>query len=280
VADPTGRETYPAPGPATRALLAPLREAPSHTAVLTDFDGTLSPIVRLPDEARPAAGAAHLLSQLVARFAVVAVVSGRPVDFLANHLVSVDPDSGPRPAPLLVGQYGLERSVPGGGIEVEPAAAEWTPVVAEAVVHLRHVLPAGVLVEAKGLAVTVHWRTVPDAEEAAVAAASVEAGRSGLVAHPGRRSLELRPPLDVDKGSVVRSLVTGCSAAVYFGDDLGDLPAFAALHHLADDTPMVTRCVAVADQESDPLVLESADLVLASPGEVLGVLRWLADPAG
>ncbi len=132
------------------------------------------------------------------------------------------------------------------------------------------------MVEGKGLAVTVHWRQAPEAQEWAAGAVASESERSGLRAHPGRMSIELRPALAVDKGSVTRSLVEGYSAACYLGDDLGDLPAFAALADLTARAGMPTVSVAVVDAESDPEVIEAADLIVSGPDEALALLEWLA----
>jgi trehalose 6-phosphate phosphatase len=82
--------------------------------------------------------------------------------------------------------------------------------------------------------------------------------------------------LAIDKGSVVRSLLRGCTAACYFGDDLGDLPAFAALAEATAEDGTATVAVAVADDESPPEVLEAADVVLRGPGQALAALEWLA----
>jgi trehalose 6-phosphate phosphatase len=280
--EPTRREATD-PGPAVRTALAPLLVQPAATAVVTDFDGTLAPIVVDPYEARPLAGAAETLALLARRFAVVAVVSGRSVSFLEQFLIVTGPGSDGEPASSaaghrihLVGLYGLERLGEDGRITVEPQAEHWRPVVVEVAAKLRMDAPAGVLVEPKGLAVTVHWRHAPEAVDWVVSAVDSEVERSGLRAHPGRLSVELRPPLDVDKGSVVRGLTESCEAACYFGDDLGDLPAFAALAALSSDVGMRTVSIAVADQESDPLVSESADVTLAGPSEALGALAWLA----
>ncbi len=70
--------------------------------------------------------------------------------------------------------------------------------------------------------------------------------------------------------------MAGCSAACYLGDDLGDLPAFAALEHLASVEGLTTVSVAVVDSESAPEVAEAADVVLGGPLEALNTLRWLA----
>jgi trehalose 6-phosphate phosphatase len=264
-----------------RLALAPLLTDPSASSVISDFDGTLSPIVDRPELARPLPGTPELLARLARRFATVAVVSGRPASFLWEHLSVRDGQvaAGTASAPRFVGLYGLEYARNDGRVTPDPQASAWRPVIDQVVERLRSSAPAAGLVEAKGLAVTVHWRTAPDAEAWAVAAVASEAERTGLRAHPGRCSLELRPPLSIDKGSVLRGLVEGCRAAVYFGDDLGDLPAFAALAEASAEQGMTTVAVAVADTESPPEVLEAADLVLASPAEAAVTLEWLAEEA-
>ncbi len=129
------------------------------------------------------------------------------------------------------------------------------------------------------MAVTVHWRRAPEAEGWVTQAVAAEVERSGLRAHPGRLSVELRPPLDVDKGSVVRDLVGPLSAACYFGDDLGDLPAFEALAVLRTQG-LHTVSVAVVDVESDPTVAATADLTVSGQREAVDALAWLATASG
>jgi len=265
------------PSPGVRAALAPLLSHPESTAILTDFDGTLSPIVKNPYEARPLDGAAEVMASLARRFAEVAVISGRSVAYLEEHLVPAEPsDRGHRVR--LVGLYGLEQSWGDGRITVEPGAEAWHRVIDAAVVALQEGAPEGVLVEPKGLAVTVHWRRAPEAEGWVTEAVAAEVERAGLRAHPGRMSVELRPPLDVDKGSVVRALAGSCSAACYFGDDLGDLPAYAELAAMRD-RGVVTVSVAVLDDESDPRVAAAADVTMSGQRAALGALAWLAQAA-
>ena len=107
----------------------------------------------------------------------------------------------------------------------------------------------------------------------------------------GRRERELRPPLDVDKGSVVRALVAEhdddgervepLRAAAAFGDDVGDLPAFAALSTLQQaDGPLRTAVlVAAVDTESPAAVADAADLSVAGAAGAVALLRDLADAA-
>ena len=156
----------------------------------------------------------------------MAVVSGRPVTFLARAL------AGAGPSVRLFGVYGLEW-LDGGEVRVAPEAEPWLAPAAEVVAAARRAAPPGVGVEAKGPALAIHWRRAP---EAGAWAAGLRRGlgqRTGLVLQPGRRALELRPPLAIDKGQVVERVAAGCTAACFVGDDAGDLAAFAALDRLA-----------------------------------------------
>ena len=197
------------PGPSglprgAAALLAPLLVDPTATALITDFDGTLSPIVVDPAAARPLDGVPDLLDRLARRFGVVAVVSGRPAGFLVEHLTA-GPVAGASRVHL-VGLYGMEEAGPDGSVRLADGRHPWLPVVAEVADPARGRRPGGVLVEVKGAAVTVHWRRVPEAEAWVAGQVAEAAARTGLVRHPGRASVELRPPLGIDKGTVVRDL--------------------------------------------------------------------------
>ncbi len=247
--------------------------SPAATVVVTDFDGTLSPIVVDPAAARPLPGAPALLHGLAARYRRVAVVSGRPVAFLAERL-----GAAARPSSRLVlsGLYGLERWEAGRVVEA-PEAAAWRPVVAGAVRAARAADLGGADVEDKGLALTLHVRAVPEAAPVAEQWARNEAARTGLVVHGARRSVELRPPLEVDKGRVVDDLVAGAGAACFLGDDAGDLPAFDALDRLAAQGGASTVRIAVRSSESPPELLARADVVVDGPGGALGLLHRLLD---
>ncbi|HVC70074.1 MAG TPA: trehalose-phosphatase [Acidimicrobiales bacterium] len=252
-------------------LMEPLWAAPVTAAVLTDFDGTLSPIVADPGLARALPGAPDVLRRLAEKFAAVAVVSGRPVTFLARQLAAAGP------AVRLYGVYGLEWWDE-GEVHVVPEAEPWVARAAEVVAAAVGQAPPGVGVEAKGAALAIHWRRAPEAGAWAQAFAEDWAERTGLLLQPGRRALELRPPLSIDKGQVVEAVAGHCSSACFVGDDAGDLPAFAALDRLARRGVDVVR-VAVADEESPPELVEAADVVIAGPVEALALLDRIATVA-
>jgi trehalose 6-phosphate phosphatase len=253
-------------------LLVPLAQAPERSALCLDFDGTLSAIVDDPRAARPLPGVPDLLARLARRLGLVAVISGRPVSFLQSAL-------GPPAGVRLVGLYGLEQIDPDGTRDVAPDAAPWEAVITEVVDLARAEAAPGVYVEPKGLTVTLHWRNAPGEAEWVAGFAARQAEERGLQVHRGRRELELRPPLAVDKGTVVRDLTVGYDAVAAFGDDIGDLPAFAALAELASAGVAVAR-VAVVDHESPAVVAEQADLTVDGPAGALALLEQLARAVG
>jgi trehalose 6-phosphate phosphatase len=207
-----------------------------------------------------------ILGRLAEKYARVAVVSGRPVSFLLDRLGDVR-------GVILSGLYGLERARD-GIIDVIPEAAHWRDVVKEVADAAEAAVPAGVGVERKGLAVTLHVRTAPQHAGWVEAWTADQALRTGLIAHPAKMSVELRPPVEADKGRVVTELAAGLDAVCFVGDDRGDLPAFAALADLAAEG-VQTLAVAVSSEEAPPELLAAADVVVAGPEGALALLRAL-----
>lgn len=253
------------------AALGPLRLDPLRSAVLTDFDGTISPIVADPAAARPVEGAVQVLHGLARRYARVAVVSGRPASFLADRLDLASRSSGL----VAVGLYGLEETDGSGPVRTIPLIEPWRPVVAEAATRAEASVPGGVTVERKGASVTLHWRRAPEAGPEAAAIARVIATELGLELRPGRKSVELTPPVGVDKGVAVEELCRGLAGALFVGDDLGDLAAFRALERASAATGMWAVRGAVVSDEAPPELLAAADLVLAGPTGVVAMLETL-----
>jgi trehalose 6-phosphate phosphatase len=242
--------------------------------LLTDFDGTLSPIVSDPASARLADGARAALERLVGRLAVVAIVTGRaPLD--ARRMTGVD-------GLLVAGNHGTEwlepgRSTPDPAPELLSVRAALDGLIA------RVPLLEGVSVEDKGLSATVHYRSAPDPDTARDAIASAMAGGApGIEQRAGRMSIELRPVGLGDKGSAVRTIVErfGLRGAVVMGDDVTDLDMFAAIGELRADGRLRAAIIGVggADRDVPPEVADAADVVLASPEEAARLLAALAEP--
>ncbi|MCQ0023292.1 trehalose-phosphatase, partial [Streptomyces somaliensis DSM 40738] len=139
----------------------------------------------------------------------------------------------------------------------------------------------GTWIEEKGRAFAVHTRRAADPQgsfDALTGPLADLAARHGLVVEPGRMVLELRPP-GADKGRALLEHVreTGAQAVVYAGDDLGDLPAFAAVEELrAAGVPGLLVC---SGSDEVRALAARADLVLDGPAEVVALLAALAEHA-
>ena len=240
------------------------RADPAAVAVVLDYDGTLSPIVADAAAALPQEGVPDLLARLRDRLGLVAVVSGRPIDFLAPLLP---------PGLVLAGLYGLELAVDDQRLD-HPQSGNWREVVDDVAGRAEVRGPAGVVVERKGLSLTLHYRTAPDQEAATAAYAAEEAHRSGLVARPARMSWELHPPIEVDKGTAVLDLADDFAAVAFAGDDVGDLPGFDALDELAE-RGVATLRIAVDSPEAPAELLDRADVVVDGPAGLVTLLDSL-----
>ena len=232
--------------------------------MLVDFDGTLSPIVVDPALARPLTGVQSTLLALDAVYGVVAVVSGRPVSFLVEQL----------PAGLrLCGLYGLEQVVD-GQVHVHPGAPDWQKVIDEVADVATIDGPDDVELEHKGLSLTLHFRRHPDAAAGAAAWAEAVAISTGLHVRSAKMSVELHPPVAVDKGTVVLDLAEDLDAVCFLGDDAGDLPAFDALDRLAERGVTVLRA-AVHTSEMPSEIADRADVLVNGPDGALELLQAL-----
>jgi trehalose 6-phosphate phosphatase len=235
----------------SEALLEAISSSPAEAGILLDVDGTLAPIVARPELASVPDETRAELRRLVARYALVACISGRTGEDAAR-VVGVD-------GPVYVGVHGLELA---------PEAEGWRGPLREFAESVDWP------VEDKGLAVVFHYREAAD-EEAALGVLRGVAERAtalGLRAQFGRKVLEVRPPVDADKGTAVRALLEqrGLRRALYAGDDTTDLDAFRGL----DGLDLSVR-IAVASAEGPPALREAADIVVESPAELAELLRLL-----
>lgn len=254
-------------------LLRPFLERPETAGVFLDFDGTLSDIVHVPSDARPAEGATELLSALAERFAVLAIVSGRSAHELLDWL---------GPAVEIWGAHGAQRTA-GGRVELSPAALPHEPlmrrVYAEAVARVEELALEGVIVEDKTVMVGLHFRNATEQERARRALDEVAgelAARHGLKRAGGRLAYELRPPIDFTKAAVVRERARGLAAVAFAGDDRVDLPGFDALDELEREGVATLR-IAVDSDEAPPELLERADVVVQGPAGAVAFLNRLLD---
>ncbi|MFB7370276.1 trehalose-phosphatase [Streptomyces sp. NPDC056222] len=265
--------------PAGRDGLAALLARPDKAVVALDFDGTLAEIVPDPEQARAHPGAVTALAALAPEVASVAVVTGRPAGVAVRY-------GGFAGVPglehlVVLGHYGAERW---DAVTGTVHASAIHPGVASVRAELPGFLDSvgawpGTWIEEKGRAVAVHTRRSTDPQaafEALKAPLADLAARHGLVLEPGRMVLELRPP-GMDKGVALAEYVreVGAGSVLYAGDDLGDLPAFAAVEKLrSNGTPGLLVC---SGSTEVPELSDRADLSVPGPGAVVGFLAALAE---
>ncbi|MFD4530083.1 trehalose-phosphatase [Streptomyces sp. NPDC058470] len=277
-ADPLPTPTTPAGRAGLDAILA----GPGHAVIGLDFDGTLAPIVADPEQARAHPDAVPALAALAPKVASVAVVTGRPAAVAVEH-------GGFAGVPglehlVVLGHYGAERWDARTGTVSAPAPHPGVATVRAELPGFLDTVGAwqGTWIEEKGRAIAIHTRRAADPQaafEALREPLTELAGRHGLIVEPGRMVLELRPP-GMDKGVALLAHVreTAAEAVLYAGDDLGDLPAFAAVDKLrAEGIPGLLVCSGSAEVAE---LAERADLVVDGPAGVVQLLRALTARLG
>ncbi len=253
-------------------LLRAWSEAPGSSAILTDIDGTLAPIVPTPDMSEVPAELKELLGRLSERYLLVAGISGRKTED-AFDLVGLD-------GVVYFGNHGFEI-LRGGEVEVVPEATQYLEKVEELEKRSREELePLGAFVEEKGITASVHYRNAPpEVGERSVEFVRREGERLGLRITVGRGVVEARPPIRADKGTAVRTLVEEYQPerAMFIGDDTTDLDAFRELEELREEGVLAEMLrVGVASDEGPPELRSEADLVVEGVEGVGEVLRVLA----
>lgn len=216
--------------PALRDAIEALSRVPL-LLVAMDFDGTLSPLVDVPADARALPAAAEAFAQLAALDnTVTALLSGR--DLASLRAVAHPPES-----TLLVGSHGAERWAPerfGAGDGELRLGAEQERALDQARARMAEVSAEypGTSLEEKPSGVVLHVRQA----DPAVGAAALRAARNRLDDLTGVSLLDGKEVLEAsvvsaDKGSALSWLreVVDADAVVFAGDDVTDEHAFAVL---------------------------------------------------
>jgi trehalose 6-phosphate phosphatase len=259
---------------AVGACQAALARRPA--GLLTDVDGTISPIALDPKAAIVLPGAQEALGTLVGRIEFVGVLSGRRAED-ARVMVGVE-------GVEYFGVHGMVHWTPEGTL-VHAEAAEFVTLMNDAAreVSERLAIP-GMLIEPKGPVLAIHYRQTVDP-----AAARLQILRElntttkefGLAVAEGRMVAELRPPPPFGKGWLVEDLADelGLAGLVYLGDDRTDMEAFHAIRTWREAAPdRQGVALAVASPEMPPALVEAADYVLDDVPAVELLLKQLAHP--
>jgi trehalose 6-phosphate phosphatase len=256
-------------------LLRPFTDAPDRSAILLDVDGVLAPIVQQPDDAHMPETTRRPLIEVARRYAVVACVSGRRASD-ARRIVSLG-------SIAYLGNHGSEILRPGAvAPEADRELQAWTRRVqgfmreayGDELRRLR------VRLEDKEAIAALHWRGVPDEDdaEAAIREVAGRAEKAGFTTHWGRKVLEIRPPVRIDKGAGIVSLLrdTDLAAAIYVGDDVTDLDAFHGLDELVEKGRLGRAVkVGVRSDEGPAQLSQEADWMVDGTDGVRELLRAL-----
>ncbi len=245
-----------------------------HIVLLTDYDGTLTPIVERPELAVLPERTRELLQRISRqRRVTLGIISGRALSDLRQKVGL--------PHVIYAGNHGLEIEGPDLSF-IHPLAEEFRPMFRLIYQMLSKAFggsPA-VLVEHKGLTLTVHYRLVESDKEVEKVRGTFNAIVAGARAlgkvktTSGKKVLEVRPPVDWHKGKAVQLILKkyarggnhSGTMVVYLGDDLTDEDAF----RFVDKANGIS--VFVGEETEAP----AAGYYLKSPAEVQEFLERFA----
>jgi len=213
-------------------------EAASHILLLSDYDGTLTPIVGRPEDAILSSGVKEQISILARSPSFnVGIISGRLLHDV-EALVGIE-------GIFYAGNHGLEIEGPGLSYinpEARVAQAEMKGLARQFAGELSNI--KGVIIEDKALSLSIHYRLVQSNEEVQTVIDAFDRITSPLVSEgrirlsSGKKVLEIRPPIDWHKGKAVETItkeiqtILGSeeSLLIYLGDDTTDEDAFRIIH--------------------------------------------------
>jgi trehalose 6-phosphate phosphatase len=257
-------------------LFMPFVQA-NRPGLITDIDGTISPIVLRPEDAEITPRNLALLDALKEKLALVGVVSGRSVRDVARR-VGLE-------GIVYIGNHGLDHWVD-GHVEVAPSAMPYRPALVEAIreleVHrsaqpelLRHIQ-----IEDKGATLSVHYRRSEypqQVEDYLDPILQQIVMRESLSLFPGRMIFELRPPIEINKGTAFNDLIREyqLDAALYVGDDTTDADAMQVARSLRAAGTCYAVGVGVLSEDTPPVVLEAADVFATGISDVESFFEWL-----
>lgn len=238
--------------------------------LLLDVDGTLAPIAGRPQDAVVSDAMRRLLDRLAAIPGVeVAAVSGRAADD-ARRLIGTG-------AAWVIGNHGVELARPGQRPEPHPDAVRYVERVQHAAKDAAALAARddGIVVEDKRWSLSVHYRLAdPSIVPALRAAVEAIARALGLRLTEGKQVLELRPPVDIDKGTAVVDLarrlgaLASSASVLCAGDDRTDEDAFRAMRRVKPDAVTI-RVGHAHDQPT------AAEFRVDDPDMLRQLLEWV-----
>lgn len=207
-----------------------------HVLFFFDYDGTLTAIVQTPQQAVIPEETKELLKKLSQKpNYTLAIISGRALEDIKNIVGLKDI--------IYAGNHGLEIEGPKIKFEgqVSPRSKSVIRNIYENMVRNLTKIK-GVLIEDKGLAISVHYRLVAGKDMQEFLSKFCEITepymvKDKIIINEGKKVYEIKPPVAWDKGKVVLWLLARQQFLlgedrifpVYIGDDITDEDAFKAL---------------------------------------------------
>jgi trehalose-phosphatase len=245
--------------------------------LLIDFDGTLTPIVERPELAEIPKKTRVVLQELarLGRY-TVGVISGRALDDLRRK-IEVD-------GIIYAGNHGFEIEGPGLHY-VNPIIDELEPVFEVVKRLLISTLGAikGILIEDKGITLSIHYRQVDKAKVKEVnklveSALDSITSRGLIKVTSGKKVYEIKPAVNWDKGKAIRFLMKKYGKGgrksgllpIYLGDDAADEDAFKIIKKYGQG---------ITVHVGEPYLNSTANYFLWSPEEVFLFLSQLLNTA-
>ncbi|MCK4308014.1 trehalose-phosphatase [candidate division WOR-3 bacterium] len=196
-----------------------------------DYDGTLVPIKSRPELAVFPAPTRKLIKKLSSLPKIyLAIVTGRSFKEIKD-LIDVK-------GIIYIGNHGLEIEC-GEEYWVHPATTQIRPMIKKILSDMKGFAKEipGVLIEDKGLIVSIHYRLVTEksAEEIRKMVSKIVSPYSKMFCiGRGKKVYEIRPLIDWNKGKAISKVsellgITRKTLRIYIGDDLTDEDAFKVL---------------------------------------------------
>lgn len=231
--------------------------------LLSDYDGTLTPIVERPELAALDKQMKYLLESLSRREGYkLGIISGRSLRDV-KKLVGIE-------GIYYAGNHGFEIEGPETKL-VHSAAEKVRPKIKEICTKLKKIDANGAIVEDKGLTASLHYRLVftSDVPRVEKAFRDIVKPCKEVKITKGNKVWEVRPGIEWDKGKAVLSILNAIGEknvlTIYMGDDLTDEDAFEALANKG-----ITILVSVSKKES------KADYFLKNVDDVKRFLEVLS----
>lgn len=215
--------------PKVESLLLAVARVP-RSLLMLDYDGTLAPFRKDPEQAYPYSGISAVLQEIIRTGKTrVVIISGRD----AKDVISL---LGVEPHPEVWGLHGLQRIKPDGTADLSPVDELAVEALATADNWLRH-QDLRHTAELKTGSIAVHWRGLDKAEADSIRR-RVLLGWAPIARQTHVNLLEFEGGIEIrasetDKGHAVRTVMSEMNPGTptaYLGDDNTDEHAFQAVN--------------------------------------------------